>query len=165
MASLRGGWRLRDRAIFGLLGIALLLNGCAPLDRRYVGPPEIAMTALTPVGDAETLDQFQVELLVRNPNRFALAVVGVDIELGVNGLLLARGLSNAAVTVPASDEVRLLVEAAMVVGQVSRHRDRLRLMALDSGDRLSYEVAGRLYLANNGISSIPFARSTRLHRP
>lgn len=160
---------------FAIALVVVLLAGlfacAAPPDRptapetvRYIRIPEVDLSALRGESSAAG-QQFWIDLQVHNPNRFALNVMGVDVELNIDGTRIVRGLSNDAVQVPAQGTLQVAVPARVAPDDAARLDARLRLSGANAPQALAYSVAGRLYLGNNnGISSVPFARSAQLRQ-
>lgn len=142
------------------LAMLALLSGCG-LGERRVPPdagdrllraPQVVFVALHSQQRSRAgLPLFLIELDLINPNGFALMVRGVDVELGIDGARVVRGLSNQPLAVPAHGIARSSIEAVMT------ERDRVRLINTRFGSEARYAVSGRVYLGNrNAISSVPF---------
>lgn len=137
-----------------------LLAGCAspsaPVASRWLVAPAVELIGLR--SDGAALPRFVIAVRLYNPNPVTLDVAGVAVELDVNGLRLARGLSNRRVLVAPGAAAVLDVALAMTPRDVERARRsgaRVR-----PGQPLAYAIAGQIYLGNdNRINSVPFTRS------
>lgn len=119
--------------------ILLLCSGCATWFIRGE-TPEVLVTNVTLL-DATAFEQrLQVDLRIRNPNDFDLAVTGIDFTLSVNGKRLARGLGNKEVTIPR------LSDAVMSVDTSTSTFDLIRqLVSVSQQQGLAYEISGVLH--------------------
>lgn len=73
----------------GFLAV-FLLAGCATWLMKGE-PPEVLVTNVTPLEASAFEQRLQVDLRIRNPNDFDLAVTGIDFRLDLNGNRLVRG--------------------------------------------------------------------------
>ncbi|MEE9138869.1 MAG: LEA type 2 family protein, partial [candidate division NC10 bacterium] len=96
------------------------------------------------------------ELRILNPNDFALEVTGLDFQLDVNGIQLARGLSNEEITVPRLGESIVSVMTSTTVLDIVRQIENL-----SQQQEMSYEIRGRFHLGNAAVGSVPFERSAK----
>lgn len=151
-----------------LLLLALLGAGCggppALSPGAYIRVPGVDLAALrarVAHGDRQLM---QAELLVHNPNPFELALMGIDVELGVDGRRLARGLSNEPVRIPARGAARVTVSMSLTARELARLQRGLQRRQNAGGTGwTAYSVNGLLFLGeDNGISSIPFAQVARM---
>ena len=102
----------------------------------------------------ECLEQrLQVDLRIRNPNDFDLAVTGIDFKLDLNGNRLARGLGNKELVVPRLSDAVTSVETSTSTLQVVR-----QLLSFSGNQPLTYHLtgvvhtkAGRLPFDNSGV--------------
>ncbi len=96
------------------------------------------------------------ELRILNPNDFALEVTGLDFQLDVNGIQLARGLSNEEITVPRLGESIVSVMTSTTVLDIVRQIENL-----SQQQEMFYEFRGRFHLGNAAVGSVHFERSAK----
>ena len=125
-------------ALAGLLAV-LNLPGCASWLMRGEAP-EVLVTNVTPLEASAFEQRLQVDLRIRNPNDFDLAVTGIDFRLDLNGNRLARGLGNKELVVPRLSDAVTSVETSTSTLQVVR-----QLLSFSSDQSLTYHVAGVLH--------------------
>ena len=125
-------------ALAGLLAV-LNLPGCASWLMRGEAP-EVLVTNVTPLEASAFEQRLQVDLRIRNPNDFDLAVTGIDFRLDLNGNRLARGLGNKELVVPRLSDVVISVETSTSTLQVVR-----QLLSFSSDQPLTYHVTGVLH--------------------
>jgi LEA14-like dessication related protein len=121
-----------------------------------VEPPEVYLSDIAPVEIGLFEQRLRVELRILNPNDFALEVTGLDFQLDVNGIQLARGLSNEEITVPRLGESIVSVMTSTTVLDIVRQIENL-----SQQQEMSYEIRGRLHLGNAAVGSVPFERSAK----
>lgn len=140
-----------------LLTLLVALTGCAAV----VTPPEVRLQQITPVRiDAAGL-AIEVDLLVHNPNRFDLTLLGYSYTLQVAGLPFSSGGSRQTTTFPAHQEQLVRIPARI------RHGELLELLKRQSGpDHLPYRLIAELQLATPlGESVIPLDHQGRFTIP
>lgn len=128
----------RLRGVAGLL-TALILSGCASWMMKGE-PPEVLVTNVTPLEASAFEQRLQVDLRIRNPNDFELAVTGIDFRLDLNGNRLARGLGNKELVVPRLSDAVTSVETSTSTLQVVR-----QLLSFSGDQALTYHVTGVLH--------------------
>ena len=139
------------RGVAGLL-TALMVSGCAFWMMKGE-PPEVLVTNVTPLEASAFEQRLQVDLRIRNPNDFDLAVTGIDFKLDLNGNRLARGLGNKELVVPRLSDAVTSVETSTSTLQVVR-----QLLSFSGNQPLTYHLtgvvhtkAGRLPFNNSGV--------------
>jgi len=125
-------------ALAGLLAV-LNLPGCASWLMRGEAP-EVLVTNVTPLEASAFEQRLQVDLRIRNPNDFDLAVTGIDFRLDLNGNRLARGLGNKELVVPRLSDAVTSVETSTSTLQVVR-----QLLSFSGDQSFTYHVAGVLH--------------------
>lgn len=125
-------------ALAGLLAV-LMLPGCASWLMRGEAP-EVLVTNVTPLEASAFEQRLQVDLRIRNPNDFDLAVTGIDFRLDLNGNRLARGLGNKELVVPRLSDAVTSVETSTSTLQVVR-----QLLSFSGDQSFTYHVAGVLH--------------------
>ncbi|MEP6658017.1 MAG: LEA type 2 family protein [Betaproteobacteria bacterium] len=121
-----------------VLAAASLIAGCAGIAQRPV-PPRVEVAGLQGAmlaGNALTL---VVALKVTNPNPFPIAIDALEADVTLEGTPAAAGRLPAPVTLAASGETRVDVEARADVHVLTGILERV----LRRG-RMSYEVTGVL---------------------
>lgn len=122
----------------GLLAL-FLLAGCATWLMKGE-PPEVLVTNVTPLEASAFEQRLQVDLRIRNPNDFDLAVTGIDFRLDLNGNRLVRGLGNKELVVPRLSDAVTSVETSTSTLQVVR-----QLLSFSGDQSLTYHVTGVLH--------------------
>ncbi|ULA60774.1 MAG: WHy domain-containing protein [Nitrospira sp.] len=125
----------RLRVVAGLLA-ALMVSGCASWMMKGE-PPEVLVTNVTPLEASAFEQRLQVDLRIRNPNDFDLAVTGIDFRLDLNGNRLARGLGNKELVVPRLSDAVTSVETSTSTLQVVR-----QLLSFSGNQSLTYHLTG-----------------------
>ena len=139
------------RALAGLLTL-LIVPGCASWMMKGE-PPEVLVTNVTPLEASAFEQRLPVDLRIRNPNDFDLAVTGIDFRLDLNGNRLARGLGNKELVVPRLSDAVTSVETSTSTLQVVR-----QLLSFSGDQSLTYHLTGvvhtkegRLPFDNSGV--------------
>lgn len=130
------------------------LFGCAGTLHGEVEPPEVYLSDIAAVEIGLFEQRLQVDIRIVNPNDFNLEVTGLDFQLDVNGVRLARGLSNEEITVPRLGESVVSVRASTTLIDIVR-----QIANLGEQQEMAYEITGRLHLGNASVGSVPFERS------
>lgn len=138
-------------ALAALLAL-LILPGCASWMMKGE-PPEVLVTNVTPLEASAFEQRHQVDLRIRNPNDFDLAVTGIDFRLDLNGNRLARGLGNKELVVPRLSDAVTSVETSTSTLQVVR-----QFLSFSGNQSLTYQLTGvvhtkegRLPFENSGV--------------
>ncbi len=139
-------------ALAGLLAVAIL-PGCASWLMKGE-PPEVLVSNVTPLEASAFEQRLQVDLRIRNPNDFDLAVTGIDFRLDLNGNRLARGLGNKELIVPRLSDAVTSVETSTSTLQVVR-----QLLSFSGDQSLTYHVTGVLHTKDGRL---PFDNSGTL---
>ena len=125
------------------LAIAALLAGCAshtPLDVFVIG--------ITPLEGAALEQRIRIDLRILNPNDQALAAHGMRLQLDVNGQRLARGVSDAAFTVPRLGETTTSIVASTSLFDLAR-----QVVSLSARQSMDYTLSGELFVDGMGRSA------------
>ncbi|MBI4001616.1 MAG: LEA type 2 family protein [Nitrospira defluvii] len=140
------------RRLVSRLGLvaALTLPGCASWLMKGE-PPEVLVTNVTPTEASAFEQRLQVDLRIRNPNDFDLAVTGIDFRLDLNGHRLARGLGNKELVVPRLSDAVMSVETSTSTLQVVR-----QFLSFSHEQTLTYQVTGVLHTKDGRL---PFENS------
>ena len=124
---------------FAGLMVALTCSGCASWLMNGEAP-EVLITNVTPLETNAFEQRLQVDLRIRNPNDFELAVTGIDFRLDLNGNRLARGLGNKELVIPRLSDSVTSVETSTSTLQVVR-----QLLSFSGDQPLAYHVTGVLH--------------------
>jgi len=133
------------RVIF--FGIALVLTGCT-----HYTPVDVFVVGLTPAEGAALEQRVRVDLRIQNPNDQPLNAHGMRISLDVNGQRLARGVSDAAFTVPRLGEATTSIVATTSVFDIAR-----QLVVLSGRQTVNYVLEGEVFLDG-------FGRGVKFHQ-
>jgi len=130
--------------------LALLLGGCA----QYK-PVDVFVIGLQPVKGSPLEQRIRVDLRIQNPNDQAIEAHGMQVRLDVNGARLARGVSDAAFTVPRLSETTTSIVATTSLFDLAK-----QIVALSGTQSFRYVLEGDIY-----VDSIPggFGRSVSFH--
>jgi len=131
-------------------GVALLA-GCA--SGREAPAPEVALEGVEPLGGGLLAQRLAVRLRITNPRETDLTIDGLRARLAVNGRPLARGVSDARLTVPRLASRTLTLEATASALEVMR-----QVFGLSADADLDYSLDGTLFLAGNGRAPVDFAQ-------
>jgi LEA14-like dessication related protein len=134
------------------LALALTLAACSSLVPKLETPRlSVVNVEMQQAGIWE--QRFKVRMRVQNPNDRQLPVKGLSYTLEVAGEDFARGVSDAAFTVPALGEAEFTMNvtanaAAALVRYLNKHDS--------ASDAVDYRIVGKVALAEGLLRSIPF---------
>lgn len=142
-------------AMLVLAGVAFL-GGCTlPRDIR---DPDVVLEGVRPIGGGLFAQTVALDLRITNPNDFALPLDGLTMDLDVNGMPFARGVSDARVSIPRLASRTVSVEATVSTLDLAR-----QVFAADLGSGFSYSTTGTLFLGDRfARRNVDFARSGAL---
>ena len=135
----------------------LLLAACASAPR-----PDVFVIGMEPIEGGALEQRVRVDLRVQNPTREALAVTGMSVKLTVNGQPLARGVSNAAFSVPPLGEAKTSIVTSTTLIDLIRQVVGLQGRGTPSFD---YRLEGTLYTGGALGRSLPFESQGTLAPP
>jgi LEA14-like dessication related protein len=121
-------------------GIALVLTGCT-----HYTSVDVFVIGLTPAEGAALEQRVRVDLRIQNPNDRPLDAHGMRIQLDVNGQRLARGVSDAAFTVPRLGEATTSIVATTSLFDIAR-----QIVVLSGRQSISYVLEGEVFLDGFG---------------
>jgi len=133
--------------------------GCASI--ASLQAPEVQVTSLQMLDpEPGSLEQrFAIGLRLINPNNRAIAVEGLDFELDLNNLRLARGVTSSAFDLPRLGEAETVVVVTTSLFDVLRQ-------AMDLAGRrdatMDYRLRGRLHLGSGFVRTLPFDHQGKL---
>lgn len=140
------------------VAFATLLVACAGLGTK-LETPEVSFVGIKALGATLFEQRLEVRLRVQNPNKLALPVNGLDIDVELAGEHFAHGVSAREFTVPANGEA----EFDMIVTANAA----TALIRIAGGDRKSrenieYRLKGKLSTRLGLLRSIPFEETGTL---
>lgn len=132
---------------FALIALLFLLTGCAAV----VTAPTIQLDQLKPVAVDISGLTIEVDLLVSNPNRFDLTLLGYSYTLQIAGLPLSSGEGSQTVVFSGGRQTRITIPAQV------RHSDLFNLLQLQHDpDRIPYHLIATLQVDSPlGEKSVP----------
>ena len=130
--------------------LATLLGGCAQYQ-----PVDVFVIGVEPAEGSALEQRIRVDLRIQNPNDKPIDAHGMQIRLDVNGARLARGVSDAAFTVPRLGETTTSIVATTSLFDLAK-----QLVALSGTQSFKYVLEGDVY-----VDSVPggFGRSVKFH--
>lgn len=130
-----------------LAAAALLPTGwlVACATDRGAPAPEVSLEGVEPLSGGLLAQRLAVRLRITNPRDTDLTIDGLRAQLDVNDRRLARGVSDARVTIPRLASRTLTVEATASALDVMR-----QVFGLGADADLSYSLDGTLFLAGDG---------------
>jgi LEA14-like dessication related protein len=158
--------------------MAVLLNRASPVARTLVllalssfplqgcsafGPaierPEVVLMNLRPLESTLFEQRVETELRIRNPNDMELDITGLDVEISLNGMRLARVLSNEAVKVPRFGEATIKAVASTSATTILR---QIAALQKTGGEDPSYGLRGHVYLGSGFRRRVKLEHSGKL---
>ena len=126
------------------------LGGCA----QYK-PVDVFVLGLQPVEGSALEQRIRVDLRFQNPNDQPIDAHGMQVRLDVNGARLARGVSDAAFTIPRLGEATTSIVATTSLFDLAK-----QIVALSGTQSFKYVLEGDVY-----VDSMPggFGRSVSFH--
>jgi LEA14-like dessication related protein len=133
--------------------LAILLAACAGIDPGVaVETPQVQLANIR-IAELGLFEQrYELELRVRNPNRFVVPIAGLVYRLTINGEPFGRGASDQSVNLAANAETRLSVE---LVNTTEDMLQQLRRLAEGGGEALDYALYGEVRLRGRS-EPLPF---------
>jgi LEA14-like dessication related protein len=132
----------------------LCLAACSLVAPKF-NRPNVSVVSIEMRSGNLLQQNFAVKLNIQNPNNQALPVKGLHVELNVDGLQIASGVSDRAVVVPAfgESEFNLTIRANMALA-VMRLADKMDQHA----DTVDYDLTGAASI------DLPFLRDLPFHQ-
>ena len=124
---------------------ASLLGGCVQYQ-----PVDVFVIGLTPIESSPLEQRIKVDLRIQNPNDTTFEATGMQIRLDTNGARLARGVSDAAFTIPRLGETTTSIVATTSVFDLAK-----QLVVMSGKQSFRYVLEGDVYVTGGG----PLARS------
>ncbi len=135
--------------LFWLLGLTLLLAACA--NPFGLEKPKVNISSFRALPARGLMPQFEIGLLVVNPNGVALPLKGIVYSVNVEGHPLLTGVSNQLPVIPAygREEITLNASADLLSGM-----SLLAGIMRQPKERFDYEVKASLDVGSM-LPSIP----------
>ncbi|WP_342243844.1 LEA type 2 family protein [Pseudomonas sp. OTU5201] len=139
--------------------LPLLLAGCAGFGTR--DPLQVDLAGMEPIPGEGLEMRFNLKLRVQNPNESAIHYSGVALELDLNDLPLASGVSSQGGTVAGFGET--LIEVPVTISAFSVLRQAWGLTGVSPVQNVPYALRGKLgggfwgtrRFTDAGVLSIP----------
>ncbi|WP_271410674.1 LEA type 2 family protein [Pseudomonas sp. Q1-7] len=146
-------------ARLALIWLLLLLGGCALFGSR--DPLQVDLAGMEPIPGEGLEMRFNLKLRVQNPNEGAIHYSGVALELDLNDLPLASGVSSQGGTLAGFSET--LVEVPVTLSAFSILRQAWRFSGTGPVQNVPYALRGKLgggfwgtrHFTDAGVLSIP----------
>ena len=123
-------------------------------------PPEVSLAGLG-FGEPGLFEQeLRVDLRLRNPNNFEVAIDRVTFNLEVNDKPFAHGRATEGLDLPALGETVVPVTVSIPTNDLIE-----RVMELGTQRRLDYRLTGEAELDSLFFSKVPFEREGKLALP
>ncbi len=140
--------------------LSLLLGACGSLLTSDILPPEVSLAGLG-FGEPGLFEQqLRVDLRLRNPNNFEVAIDRVTFNLEVNDKPFAHGRASEGLDLPALGETVVPVTVSVPTNDLID-----RVMELGTQRRLDYRLTGEAELDSLFFSRVPFQREGKLALP
>lgn len=123
-----------------LLCLGLLLSGCAGLPPRDMPRVDVAGIEALPSQGMEL--RLAVKLRVLNPSEYAIEYDGLFVEMDVQGIRFANGISNQRGTLPRYGEQ--LISVPVSISAMAMLRQFIGLAGKERDAPLTYEVRGKI---------------------
>lgn len=150
---------MRTTGLAALLIPLLLLTGCADFGTR--DPLQVDLAGMEPIPGERLEVRFNLKLRVQNPNEGAIHYNGVALELDLNDLPMASGVSSKGGTVAGFGET--LIEVPVTISAFSVLRQAWTLSGTHPFQNVPYALRGKLgggfwgtrRFTDAGVLSIP----------
>lgn len=120
--------------------ISLALTGCAGLSPRDMPRVDVAGIEAMPSQGMEL--RLAVKLRVLNPSDYAIDYDGLFVEMDVQGIRFANGISNQRGTLPRYGEH--LISVPVTISAMAMLRQFIGLAGKERDAPLTYEVRGKI---------------------
>jgi LEA14-like dessication related protein len=144
-----------------IFALSLCLAACSLMAPKF-NRPTATVIAIELRGGNLLQQNFAVKLHIQNPNDRPLPVHGLHAELKVDGELIASGVSDRAVVIPAMGESDFdLTITANLALALLKFADRANAHA----DSIDYDVTGSASIDLPLLRNLPFHQSGSLRLP
>lgn len=144
------------RSFVGAICLAVLA-GCASLSGMQ--PPQVSVSEVSLGKLTLTEQRLRLSLRITNPNSRELALDGLVFRLEAGGRLLAQGVGNQAVVIPALGEGVMEVDASLETFEILS----LLPSIAEADGQFEYRLKGDAMTRDFG--RLPFSRSGRMGFP
>jgi LEA14-like dessication related protein len=145
-------------ARFSAIALAAALCACSLLAPKY-NRPNVSVISIQLRGGNLLQQNFAVKLNIQNPNDRALPVSGVRTELSVSGELIATGVSDHEIVVPANGEsefdMTISANMALALLKLANKLDQ-------HADSIDYDLTGSASIDLPFLRNLPFHQSGSL---
>jgi LEA14-like dessication related protein len=141
-----------------IFALSLGLSACSLMAPKF-NRPNISVIGIEMRGGNLLQQNFAVKLNIQNPNDRALPVRGLRTELTVGGELIASGVSDRAVVIPAFGESEFDMTIRANLGMALL---QLAGKANSGADSIDYDLTGTASIDLPFLRSLPFRQSGTL---
>ena len=128
------------RHLLWLFLISLALTGCASLSDRDMPKVDVAGIEAMPSQGMEL--RLAVKLRILNPSDYTIEYNGLFVEMDVQGMSFAKGVSDQSGTVPRYGET--VISVPMTISALAMVRQFIGLAGKERAVPLTYEVRGKV---------------------
>lgn len=140
--------------------LGLLLGGCAGPLTSDLEPPEVSLAGMGFGRPGLFEQELRIDLRLRNPNEFDIAIDSVRFALEVNEEPFAHGRTIEELDLPALGEAVVPVTVNVPTNDLID-----RVIALGFERRLDYRLTGEAELDSLFLRKVPFHREGKLALP
>ncbi len=144
-----------------IFALSLCLGSCSLVAPKF-NQPNVTVQSIELRGGNLLQQNFAIKLNIQNPNSRALPVRGVHAELRAGGDLIASGVSDRAVVIPAfgESEFDLTITANLALALL-----KLADRANQHADSIDYDVSGAASVDLPFLRNLPFHQSGTFKLP
>jgi LEA14-like dessication related protein len=132
--------RHRSTVLLGIVFTACL-GGCTQYQTV-----DVFVVGLQSAEGSPLEQRIRVDLRIQNPNDAPISARGMQIRLDVNGARLARGVSDAAFTIPRLGETTTSIVATTSLFDLAK-----QMIALSGTQSFQYVLEGDVFVEGGGI--------------
>lgn len=138
--------------IFGLT----FVTGCLSTDGsgNFYTTPEVSVQTIVPKGFDGNQVNFDIGLLVKNPNLIPLPIESISSNVKLNNIGLLNASSQLSQTIPANGTGQITVNARTDISSIRKLLQSVRSSTLD------YQVDGKIGVAN--FTALPFSQQGKI---
>lgn len=120
--------------------IGLAVAGCASLSAQYMPKVDVAGIEAMPSQGMEL--RLAVKLRILNPSDYSIEYNGLFVEMDVQGMSFAKGVSNQSGTIPRYGES--VISVPVTISALAMVRQVMGLAGKERAVPLVYEVRGKV---------------------